>query len=358
MDPDAFTVLASVAGGFIVLWTGRSVIEMMLLPRSPGWVNPSTWVEAALVGVSLLVRRLLPEGVLRDRTLSWQGPVSIFLVLALWLALLTLGYGLLLWPWVGSLDAGIREAGSSMLTLGFADTAEAVPTAIDFLAAASGFGVITLHIGYLPTLYAAYSRREREVMLLASRAGKPAWGPRVLATSAAIEGLDVLPGLYQGWERWAADVAESHTSYRVLAAFRSPDPSRDWIRSLVAVLDAAGLDVALGLSDGAGSARMLRETGARAFRMVAGSAGLAPEDEADCRVDPPRLHEALTLLRAAGLAVDADAVELYERFRRWRAAYAPWANALARFVGSPPPPWCEEPGALGALEGLPAPSSS
>ena len=49
------------------------------------------------------------------------------------------------------------------------------------LAAASGLFVIAAQIGYLPTLYGAFNRRETEVTLLGSRAGTPPWGPELLA---------------------------------------------------------------------------------------------------------------------------------------------------------------------------------
>ena len=34
--------------------------------------------------------------------------------------------------------------------------------------------------------------------------------------------IDTLPDLYARWEVWAADVAESHTTYLPLVRFRSP----------------------------------------------------------------------------------------------------------------------------------------
>jgi hypothetical protein len=48
------------------------------------------------------------------------------------------------------------------------------PSVTDFLAAASGLVIVALQIAYLPTLYAAYNRRETEVTLLGPRAGSPA----------------------------------------------------------------------------------------------------------------------------------------------------------------------------------------
>lgn len=74
---------------------------------------------------------------------------------------------------------------------------------------------------------------------LEARAGAPAWGPEILARHTLVGLLDALPGLYGDWEKWSAELAESHANYPVLLRFRSPNPYRSWIVSLTAVLDSA-----------------------------------------------------------------------------------------------------------------------
>ena len=119
-----------------------------------------------------------------------------------------------------------------------------------FVAAATGLVIVTLQIAYLPTLYAAFNRRETEVALLNARAGVPSWGPELLARThyalgSGVSTIDTLPDLYAQWERWAADVAESHTTYLPLVRFRSPRPLSSWVTALLAVLDSAALFLAL-----------------------------------------------------------------------------------------------------------------
>ena len=126
----------------------------------------------------------------------------------------------------------------------------AVPAVIVFLAAAVGLVIITLQIAYLPTLYAAFNRRETEVALLNARGGFPSWGPELLARThyalgTDMSSLDTMGDLYTQWERWAADVAESHTTYLQLVRFRSPQPLSSWVTSLLGVLDSAALFLAL-----------------------------------------------------------------------------------------------------------------
>ena len=65
--------------------------------------------------------------------------------------------------------------------------------------------------------------------LLNERAGVPSWGPELLARThyalgTGVSTLDSMPDLYERWETWAADIAESHTTYLALVRFRSPQP--------------------------------------------------------------------------------------------------------------------------------------
>src|SRR2546425_538330 len=109
----------------------------------------------------------------------------------------------------GSPATAFSEAGSSMFTLGYAAPSGTNSTVAAYLAAFTGLVVVGLQIGYLPTLYSAFNRRETAVTLLISRAGIPAWGPEILArTQWGIYGADTrtyLGELFEAWEGWAAE---------------------------------------------------------------------------------------------------------------------------------------------------------
>src|SRR6266568_1963920 len=81
---------------------------------------------------------------------------------------------------------------------------QAGATVVTFVAAATGLVVVALEIGYLPTIYGAYNRRETLVNMLESRAGEPAWGVELLAREQLIGSLDSLGPFFNDWERWAA----------------------------------------------------------------------------------------------------------------------------------------------------------
>ena len=62
--------------------------------------------------------------------------------------------------------------GQPLFTLGLASSPREGATVVTFVAAATGLVVVALQIGYLPTIYGAYNRRETLVNMLESRAGE------------------------------------------------------------------------------------------------------------------------------------------------------------------------------------------
>ena len=183
---------------------------------------------------------------LADRFLGFLAPTVIIGILASFLASFVLAFALLLLPW-GELTLGdaLRESGSSVFTLGFVSTPEPVPTALDIIGGATGMIFVTLTIGYLPTLYGEVTRREVLVKQLEGWTGTPSWGPRVIAELTRADAIDQLPALFRSWDGWAARVADSHMKYPVLTQFRRPRAGNHWALALLAVMDAAVLDMVL-----------------------------------------------------------------------------------------------------------------
>ena len=216
----------AVVGALLAVLTAASLVRTMVVPRSrPGGL--ARVVDRSVDGVfrMLLFRR--NDYKTRDRVLAAQAPVFLIALLATWLCAFLIAYALLLWPWTSSSSGGFRQSMSSSFTLGFDLSRSPASTALDGLAAATGITVVAVMIGFLPTLYGAFNRRETEVLLLEARAGSPPWGPELLARTryGISTRTDDLPAFYAGWERWAADVAESHSNYQVLVRFRSPSRS-------------------------------------------------------------------------------------------------------------------------------------
>jgi hypothetical protein len=227
-----------------------------------------------------------------------------------------------------------------MFTLGFDEPTGAPPSVAVFIAAVTGLVIVTLQIAYLPTLYAAFNRRETEVTLLNARAGVPSWGPELLARThyapgTGVSTLDTLPGLYEQRERWAADVAESHTACVPLTRFRSPRPLSSRVTALLAVLDSAALFLAL--SPGSAPvvpARLCLRSGFMCFRRVAGALGYQVPGEPDpggpISLSYQDFLDAVQRLVAVDFPIERDPADAWPDFAGWRATYEQAAYALAK----------------------------
>ena len=53
-----------------------------------------------------------------------------------------------------------------------------------------------------------------------------------------------ITSLLEEWERWAAELMESHISYPLLCYFRSQHTNQSWLSALTAILDASALLIA------------------------------------------------------------------------------------------------------------------
>jgi hypothetical protein len=335
--------LGFAVGLFLLLATAWSVIKTLLIPRSAhsvfgevlGWLSRGFYRKLTARVTDLRQR---------ERILAAAGPAWLVLLLVTWLACLLLGYALLLWPLRGGgFPGAMEEAGSSIFTLGFVRPSGPAPSAVVFLAAASGLALVAMLIAYLPVLYAAFNRREIQVTTLEALAGSPPWGPELLSRQALIGDVAYLPKVYDRWTEWAADILESHTNYRTLVYFRSPDPQNSWLLGLLAVLDAAALQLAVNPSSAPAEARPLLRVGYTTMRKLAKSNGLAVPN--DPRPDDPlvltleEFGEAMDHMRRAGWEFEREANEAWPHFRGWRVNYETAAYALASFLDLPPAVW-------------------
>src|SRR5712691_5932241 len=347
--PLAVRLVAAVAGGLLVLAAWTSVTGTLIVSRSVGgWLT--RWVDRIVTGAFGLAAVPITDYRRRDRLLATQPAAILLAQLAAWLGIAFAGFGLLLWPFAArGVASAFTDAGSSMFTLGFAVPAGAAPSAIVVLAAATGLVIITLQIAYLPTLYSAFNRRETEVALLNARAGVPSWGPELLARThyalgSGVSTIDTLPDLYAQWERWAADVAESHTTYLPLVRFRSPRPLSSWVTALLAVLGSAAL--LLSLSPKAAPtvpARLCLRAGFLCFNQVAQAMGIQVPDEPDPRRGISLSYQdflgAIDRMREVDFPIERDPAEAWEDFAGWRVNYEQAAYAVAAAVYAVPALW-------------------
>ncbi|MGH3204394.1 MAG: hypothetical protein ACRDP5_20430 [Streptosporangiaceae bacterium] len=354
-------IVAAVVGGLLVVTSASSVIGTLIVSRSVSsrltrWVDRMVgWAyELAVVRFADSPRESMERRQAayqrRDKLLATQAAAILLMQLAAWLIVAYVGFALLLWPFAtrGVVSAFV-DAGSSLFTLGFAVPTGAVPAVIVFLAAATGLVILTLQIAYLPTLYAAFNRRETEIALLNARGGFPAWGPELLARTyyglgSGMSTLDTMPALYAQWERWSSDVAESHTTYLQLVRFRSPQPLSSWVTSLLSVLDSAALFLALSPKAApVVPARLCLRGGFSCFNRIARAMGFYIPEEPDVAAGISLTYdeflEAVDRMRQVDFPIEREPEEAWPDFVGWRVNYERAAYAVAAAVHAVPAKW-------------------
>jgi hypothetical protein len=346
----AIRVVAALIGAFIVLATGWSVLATLVVPRRIRSRIPRfVFVVNRSVFHFLADRSSSYER--RDRILAVQAPVQLIAQVVAWLALYLVGFALLMWPFVadGEFGSALEQAGSALCTLGYLAPNTKGLAALDPLAALAGLGTVALQIGYLPTLYAAFNRREALVTMLDSRAGVPSWGPELLARThyglgSGVSAVSELPELFEAWEQWSADVSESHTTYVPLIWFRSPRPLSSWVTAQLAVLDAAALYLALvPKARGLIQARLCLRGGFTCFGNIARALRIPIPEDADptqgISLSYEDFLEAIERLRQVDFPVERPVEDAWEDFLGWRVNYEAAAYALALATDAPPALW-------------------
>lgn len=311
----------------------------------------STWRPWAALG------RRIKDRPRQERFLGVFGPLSLLGLLAVWATLLIVGFGLIQWRlgirqdgadatvhgWNGFWEA-IYFSGTTFFTLGLGDVKPETVAArtAEVLESGIGFGFLALVIGYLPVVYAAFSRREMLILRLDVRAGSPPSAGELLRQHANRDDMGELDEFLRECEAWAAELLESHLSYPTLCLYRSQHLHQSWLASLTTILDASALLV-VGL-EGVRSrqAPMTFAMARRAMVDIAHHFQFPDDPLAPDRLPPEQFRRLRETLAAADSPVrdyregEADAGH---HLARLRATYEPSAHALAKFTLMPLPPW-------------------
>ena len=337
------------AVGVLLIWTAaRSMIGTVIVPRPVGsWLT--RWVDKIVSFGYGVGAKAIKDHKRRDRLMAGQAAVILLMQLVAWLAIFFVGYSLLLWPFVSDVTVAFTTAGPAMFEIGWEPLAGATQRIILDIASLTGIITVTLQIAYLPTLYSAFNRRETEVALLNARAGVPSWGPELLARThyalgSGMSTIDTLPDLYAAWERWAADVAESHTTYLPLVRFRSPKPMSSWVTGLLSVLDSAALFLVLSPKQApVVPARLCLRSGFICFSDVARAMGLdvpaEPDPSAGISITYEEFVDAVARMEKVSFPIDRKPEEAWPDFVGWRVNYEQAAYAIAYALDVVPALW-------------------
>lgn len=334
----------------VVLW---DAFETIILPRRVSGRIRLTKLFYRATWVPWRATARLFSGRRSDVFLSFYGPLSLIVLLALWATGIIVAFGLLQWA-AGSaltvaagggapgLGADIYMSGTTFVTLGLGDVAprSAFAKALTAIEAGMGFAFLAVVIGYFPVIYQAFSRREVAISLLDARAGSPPSAAELLWRMRDDPDGTALTDLLRDWEHWAADVLESHLSYPALAYFRSQHYNESWVGALTTILDASAV-VMLGAE---GWCRRQAElTFAMARHAVVDLAQVfsTPPRQAEDRLPAGQFARLQERLASGGIKLTARP-DFEERLGELRPQYEPYVLALARYLALSLPPWVRE----------------
>jgi len=230
--------------------------EVVVLPRRvERRFRITTWFYRRVGGPWYKLASHIRSNRRRENFLAYFGPLSLILLLILWALALILGFALLQYGsgehlrlrgepiTFGTL---LYLSGETFFTLGYGDIvpASSISRMLAVMEAGMGFAFLGTVVGYLPTVYSAFSRREVQISQLDAYAGSPPTATELLARLGSSPEQRLLDQLFRDWEKSASDVLESHISYPPLCFFRSQHKNQSWLAALTTILDATSLVIA------------------------------------------------------------------------------------------------------------------
>lgn len=341
-------VIIFALGLFVVGYMLVSSVKTFVLPRSA----PDTlvrWVFRALRVYFNVRIRLAKTYERRDAIMALYAPFGLICLPIAWLLGVLLGYMAMFWALtMQPLYAIFKVSGSSLFTLGFSTIDDFFPTVLMLTEAAYGLFLVALLIAYLPTMYAAFSKREEAVTMLEVRAGSPPSAIEMLIRFSRLNRLPLLSALWVQWELWFVELEETHTSLAALSFFRSPKPDRSWITAAGAVLDAAALTVSSVDIPHDSQADLTIRAGYLALRAIIDFFGFAynanPKPDDPISVTREEFDEAYEKLLLAGVPMKEDRDQAWRDFAGWRVNYDLELLMLCEFVMAPIAPWSSDRG--------------
>jgi hypothetical protein len=344
------SIMGAVASVAVIAWILGEAFEAMVLPRRVmRKFRYNRWFYRVSWPVWLLLSRAVPSPKRRETFLSMFGPLSLLALFSSWVVGLISGFALLHWS-LGSLltraASPVEElsqllyfSGITFFTIGYGDV---VPTTgvgrfLAVIEGGIGFGFLAIIIGYLPVLYQAFSRREVVISLLDARAGSPPSAGQLLLRIAPYYDSGAGSEVLAEWERWSAELLESHLSFPVLSYYRSQHDNQSWLGALTTILDTCALTLAAAPGKCIFQAQLTFAMARHAAVDLALVIHTPPRTVELDRLPPQAWQQLREQVRAAGLelrqgpAVEAKLAEL-------RGMYEPFVNALAHHFHFPLPP--------------------
>src|ERR1700733_2628530 len=343
-------IFTLIVGVFCLFWMLFDAFQTIILPRrATGRFRLSRLFFLMTWKPWVFFVRRMGDARKRESAFSYYGPMSLLFLLVMWAAASTIGFAFIYYglkspfndPLQGpGLWSDLYVSGTTLFTLGLGDVTPHIGSvrAIIILESGTGLGLLAVVMGYFPVLYSAFSRREVSIALLDARAGSPPTAAELLRRHSYAGAENALSLLLVEWERWSAELLESHISYPLLCYFRSQHTNQSWISALTAILDTSALLIAGVRGHEARQAQLTFAMARHAMVDLAQIFSLAPINQAADRLPPQKYEELYGMLCQTGVTVCRDG-QSYERLGEMRALYEGYAEALGAYLRMPLPPW-------------------
>jgi hypothetical protein len=339
-------VLWCALGLALVVFVADSALRTFVLPRGATPVV-TRFVFISLRSVFNLAAQATRSYEGRDSVMALYAPVGLLVLPGVWMVMVVFAFTCLFHAFgVRGFERAFEMSGSSLFTLGFVRPPDLATNVLAFLEAATGLALLGLLIAYLPTIYAAFSRRETLVAQLEIRAGNPPTGVQVLVGAQRMERFQLLTDFWATWETWFTELEETHTSLGVLSFFRSPVGHRSWVTASGAVLDAAALRqsaVDLPFDPQAG---ICIRAGFFALRAISDYYGIPydpdPHPGDEISIAKEEFLDACEQLAAVGIPLKPDLDRAWIDFTGWRVNYDVPLLSIAGFIMVPYAPWSSD----------------
>ncbi len=346
-------IVTTICGILCILVVLLDAFQTIILPRrAAGRLRLTrifyimTWIPWRFVAVRIRHPRK------RETALSFYGPLSLIFLLMVWACGMVLGFSLVYYalrsPFNDSSQpigylSDLYVSGTNFFTLGLGDVTPRgqIARALSTLEAGTGFGFLAVVMGYFPVLYGAFSHREVSISLLDARAGSPPTAAELMRRHSFDGAETALSSLLSEWERWSAELLESHISYTLLCYFRSQHTNQSWISALTCMLDTSALLIAGVQGHEARQAQLTFAMARHALVDLAQVFSLPPRGNVPDRLPPQRYEQLYKLLCQSGVSVCRDG-QSYERLKNLRALYEGYAISLSDHLCMPLPPWISD----------------
>jgi len=292
----------------------------------------------------------LTSGKKREKYLGLFGPLSLIFLLSFWAAGVIFGYAIITWslgekvhtPETTNFWTYVYLSGTTFFTLGYGDITPIEPLGRAFavVEAGTGFAMLAIVIGYLPVLYQAFSRREVNISLLDQRAGSPSSAAELLRRHNTSGSADGLNEFLSSWERWAAELMESHLSYPVLCFFRSQHDNQSWLAAMTTILDTCALVIVGVGASPPWQARLTFAMARHAIVDIAQVFSTAPRmrHASKGRLSHADFQRMLSIIRP-DQGWTEDLTDAEHKLTEMRQMYEPYVAALSEYLAMPLPPW-------------------